>query len=310
MDDTLCQKFDLLRMHLPAKLGGTAIYNIENISNFDNYCPNRNCNTDLEKITIGFLWLLEHCYSMSKNKSHDINSINAFFLHMISWFGYQLNQKLEHSSTHINDFYDKNIKNNHKYSKFTHDAYTIGDLKDFMDKRNDFLNINIEDLSKFYDAFKLLCNIYGNVAKNQTSDILLNNANGFVKAYTELNNKYNSEGAPHSQILSALSIDYNNLKKERDNIPSLPEKKTTQDNVQSSKDNSEQISGQFSGQFSEDTSSSSSIGNKLFTVLSIFGAIAFLLGISYKYSLFGFRKRAQKQHLREKIKNIKKRMNY
>ncbi|SCL86138.1 Plasmodium variant antigen protein Cir/Yir/Bir, putative, partial [Plasmodium berghei] len=128
--------------------------------------------------------------------------------------------------------------------------------------------------------------------------------------YTELNNKYNSEGAPHSQILSALSIDYNNLKKERDNIPSLPEKKTTQDNVQSSKDNSEQISGQFSGQFSEDTSSSSSIGNKLFTVLSIFGAIAFLLGISYKYSLFGFRKRAQKQHLREKIKNIKKRMNY
>ncbi|SCL83748.1 Plasmodium variant antigen protein Cir/Yir/Bir, putative, partial [Plasmodium berghei] len=56
--------------------------------------------------------------------------------------------------------------------------------------------------------------------------------------------------------------------------------------------------------------SNSSIGNKLLTVLSIFGVTTFFLGISYKYLLFGRRKRAQKQYLREKIKNIKKRMNH
>ncbi|ETB58015.1 hypothetical protein YYC_04277, partial [Plasmodium yoelii 17X] len=44
------------------------------------------------------------------------------------------------------------------------------------------------------------------------------------------------------------------------------------------------------------------IANKLIIVLSTLFVIAFFLGISYKYSLFGFRKKSQKQHLREKLK--------
>ncbi|CXH19895.1 Plasmodium variant antigen protein Cir/Yir/Bir, putative [Plasmodium berghei] len=63
---------------------------------------------------------------------------------------------------------------------------------------------------------------------------------------------------------------------------------------------------QASAQASEVTLSSSSIGNKLIPVLSIFGAIAFFLGIGYKYSLFKSRKRSRKQHLREKVKNKEK----
>ncbi|SCL81644.1 Plasmodium variant antigen protein Cir/Yir/Bir, putative, partial [Plasmodium berghei] len=116
-----------------------------------------------------------------------------------------------------------------------------------------------------------------------------------------------------------LSTDYDNIKNEcKDaqcsNFPILPAIKTTQNATNGPKQASETISItnsiKTSSQTSEVTSSSSSIGNKLFTVLSIFGAIAFFLGISYKYSLFGRRKRAQKQYLREKIKNIKKRMNH
>ncbi|SBW38313.1 BIR protein [Plasmodium berghei] len=306
MDDTLCSNFDVLRMHLPAELGGTSNFEFKKITNFDNYCPSENCNTDLEKITIGFLWLLEQYFTKYPNKGHNVNDIKPFFLYIILWLSHKLNKITDQNFTKINDFYTKHVKNSGKYSNFISDSGRYTNFNEFIEKQKDLLNINIEDLSKFYDASKLICSMYGNVAQNQTDDKLSNNATSFVNKYTELNNIYNNEGAPHSQILSALSTDYNNLKKERDNIPSLPEKKTTQDHVQSSKDNSEQISGQFS----EDTSSSSSIGNKLFTVLSIFGAIAFLLGISYKYSLFGLRKRAQKQHLREKIKNTKKRMNH
>ncbi|CDS44973.1 PIR protein [Plasmodium yoelii] len=291
MDDSLCGKFDYLRKHLPDELNKEAELGLEKISNFDKYCPGKNCNSKLEKITIGFLWLLGQYFTISQNRSCDQNNTNAFFLYMISWFSYKLKQSSENKCTKIYDFYIKHVNDNDKYKKFRDDSSKFTNLKEFIDEKKNLLNINIEDLYKFYDAFKSLCIIYSNDAKSQKSDILSNNANDFVKKYTELNNKYNNEGTPHSQILSALSTDYNKLKSKYNDFPSIPE----------TSPNSFALT-------SEDTSSSS-IGNRLFTVLSIFGAIAFFLGISYKYSLFGFRKRFQKQKLREKLKNVKKKMN-
>ncbi|ETB59030.1 hypothetical protein YYC_03322 [Plasmodium yoelii 17X] len=296
MDDTLCGKIDFLRKHLPDDLKKTTSIDIDDNSNFVKYCPENVsgyniCNTDLDKITAGFLWLLGECYSTLTNRNYNQNNTNAFFLYIISWLSYKLNQNKGEKFITISEFFTKNVKNSDKYKQFISDAYTIADLKKFMDERNDLLDINIEDLSKFYDTSKLLCNMYGDIEKNK-HDKLPENANDFVNKYADLNNKYNNKGDPHRQILSALSTDYNNLNKKYNGVQPLPE-----------------ITANISALTSEDTSNSS-IGNKLFTVLSIFGAIAFFLGISYKYSLFGFRKRAQKQYLREKIKKIKKKMNH
>ncbi|CXI28619.1 BIR protein [Plasmodium berghei] len=308
MNDDLCQKFDLLRMHLPDELTENAKLNFNDDLDFKKYCPENSsgkneCNNNFDKIKAGFLWLLGICYSTLKNKNYKENNTNAFFLHMISWFSYKLNQITGHDSTTINDFYTKHVINSGKYKKFISDSSKFTELKEFIDKRNDFMNINIEYMSKFYDAFKLLCNMYGNVATNTNGATLSNNATNFVNTYTELNN-YNGEGTAYRQILSSLSTDYDNIKKKCSNIPSLPDIKTTQNATKSPEKVSATISVTNSVQTSSQTSrvtSSSPIGNKLFTILSVFGAIAFLLGISYKYSLFGFRKRSQKQYLREKI---------
>ncbi|SBW38287.1 BIR protein [Plasmodium berghei] len=319
MDDTLCQNFDVLRYYLTDELGGTTRYEFNQITNFNKYCPSGNCNNDLEKITIGFLWLLEQCFSTSVSKKHNENNTNAYFIYIILWLSHKLNQITGHNSTTINDFYNEHVKNSGKYSNFISDSSRYTDLKEFIDERKDLLNINIEDLSKFYDVSKLICSMYGNVAKNEKGATLSNNANNFVNKYTTLNNDCNIKGTVRSKIFSTLSTDYDNIKNEcKDaqcsNFPILPAIKTTQNATNGPKQASETISItnsiKTSSQTSEVTSSSSSIGNKLFTVLSIFGAIAFFLGISYKYSLFGRRKRAQKQYLREKIKNIKKRMNH
>ncbi|CDU17372.1 PIR protein [Plasmodium yoelii] len=303
MNDDLCGKFGVLRMYLPDELGKTGTLSFDENNNFIQYCPEngsgRNeCKNNLDNITAGFLWLLEQCYSAIVSKTYNEDNSNAFFLHMLSWFSYKLNQNSEPKSTKIYDFYTKNVINSNKYNRFKKDAYTISGLEEFINKKKDLLDISIEDMSKFYDVFKLLCNIHGSVAKNNYDSTLSNNANDFVKKYNYLNNNYNIEGTIDSKILSALSTDYNNIKNKCDNakpinFSSLPE-----------------ITTDISALASIGISSSSSIGNKLFTVLSIFGAIAFFLGISYKYSLFGFRKRAQKQHLREKIKKIKKKMNH
>ncbi|EAA22748.1 PIR protein [Plasmodium yoelii] len=297
MDDTLCGQFDFVRKYLPDELSKEAEFELNDNESFKKYCPitdsgKNECNNDLDNFTAGFLWLLGECYSESTKKIYNENTINAFFLYMISWFSNKLKQKSIYNTTSLNDFYDTHVKNNDKYNSFTDPAYKISELKKFMDDRNDFLNINIEDLSKFYDVFNLLCKMHGNVTQNQKDDTLSNNAIDFVKKYQELNKVYGIIGEkPYNKIFSTLSTDYNNLKDKCTNCSSLPE-----------------ITAKISALRSGYTSSSS-IGNRLFTVLSIFGAIAFFLGISYKYSLFGFRKRFQKQKLREKIKNIKKKMN-
>ncbi|VTZ74568.1 PIR protein [Plasmodium yoelii] len=293
MNDTLCSNLDFLRKCLPDEIGTPATDKLTTIKNYKNYCPSGDCNTELDQITIGFLWLLEKYFTEYSNKGKIEKDTKPFFLYIISWLSYKLNQNTEEKFTTINDFYTKHVNDSNKYNKFKEDSNKFTGFNEFINGQKDLFNINIEDLSKFYDASKLICSMYGNVAQNQTDNILSNNVNDFANQYTELNNKYNDEGSPHSKILSALTTDYNNIKEKRKDYQTLPE--ITEFSALASK--------------SGVTSSSSSIGNKLFTVLSIFGAIAFFLGISYKYSLFGFRKRAQKQYLREKIKNIKKRMN-
>ncbi|CDU20328.1 uncharacterized protein PY17X_1371900 [Plasmodium yoelii] len=297
MDDFLCRKFALLRTYLPDELNTNVTSDFEENPNFKKYCYNQGsgvneCNTDLDKITVGFLWLLEQYFTISKDISYNENNTNAFFLYVISWFSYKLKQNSEHNTTKINDFYTEYVNNSNKYGSFKSHAYRYTDLKEFIAEQKDLLNINIEDLSKFYDAFKLICSMYGNFETNKHEQ-LPDNATSFVNKYTELKDDSNIKGTLHSQLLSALLTDYNNLKEKCKDIQPLPE-----------------ITSNIYALSSGYTSSSSSIGKKLFTVLSIFGAIAFLLGISYKYSLFGFRKRAQKQYLREKIKKIKKRMNH
>ncbi|ETB63192.1 hypothetical protein YYC_00265 [Plasmodium yoelii 17X] len=297
MDDDLCSSFFILRNHFPDDLGKTPTLDFDKNTNFMKYCSNKDsgenkCNTDLDKITVGFLWLLEKYYSMSQNKDYNENITNTFFLYMISWFSYKLKENSKHNFTKINDLYNEHVNGSNIYSSFINDANRFTNLKDVLNKKSDFLNINIEDMSNFYDAFKLICSMHDNF-KTRKYDTLSNNAISFVNKYAELKDGSNIEGTLHNQILSALSTNYDNLKKKCKNVQPLPE-----------------ITASISAQTSRITSSSSSIGNKLFTVLSIFGVIAFFLGISYKYSLFGFRKRAQKQKLREKIKNIKKRINH
>ncbi|ETB56451.1 hypothetical protein YYC_05596 [Plasmodium yoelii 17X] len=312
MNDDLCGKIGFLREYLPDDLDKNTSLDFYGHKNFQKYCPRKNCHNDLEKITIGFLWLLEQYFTEYPNKGDVINDTKPFFIYIILWLSYKLNKNTEHKTDQINDFYTENVIGNNKYSTFIEDSNRFTNIKGFINKQKDLLNVDIKDLSKFYDASKLICSMYGNVAQGQTGDILSNNVKEFVKKYTELNNKYSNEDTELSKILSALSTDYNNLKNRCKHIQSLPE------------------ITEFSALAStyEVISSSSSTGNKLFTVLSIFGAIAFFLGISYKvnnkelkkkyyiyaninkenYSLFGFRKRFKKQQIREKIKNIKKKM--
>ncbi|EAA15712.1 putative yir1 protein, partial [Plasmodium yoelii yoelii] len=301
-------RFNNLRTYLPDDLSKHPTSDINNLGNIKNYCSNgesdgTGCKTDLDKINGACLWLFEQLFVRNKK---NINMAE----YIIIWLSYMLNLKKESEITKLNDFYSKYIENNTHYTNCDNDVKDCSDTlkkitgytnyKEIIDNKINVITIDINDMSKFYDAFKSLCNMYTElVAGELKCEKCLENAKEFVKTYDELNKNSNiTKDSPYYQVLSTLSNDYHNFKNYLGNMPHLSPINIKENGVQNSGKIFEQ-SGQGFEQISEVPSSSSSITSKLIPVLSIIGVIGFLLGISYKYSLFGFRKRTQKQHLRE-----------
>ncbi|ETB60004.1 hypothetical protein YYC_02397 [Plasmodium yoelii 17X] len=318
MDYKMCGRFRHLRLFYPDESGKSSYSDFHNNGNIKNYCPSQNCNTDLDKINAACLWLIEQTIV---NRINDLNSekYKVFVIYIMIWLSHMLKLKKFNNINYLKDFYTNNIENNAHYTsckKNDNDCSNslknktgYNNFKEFIEENECFMSINIEEMSKFYDAFKLLCEMYDKANINESNcRENLENGKNFVEKYKELNEDSSiTKNSSCNQILTTLSTDYNNFKTQCNKVgyndfPSLQEKTTTQYSVEISEGNPVKKSEDHSGQNSEATSSSLPIANKLIPILSIFAAIPIFLGISYKYSLFGFRKRSQKQQLREKLK--------
>ncbi|VTZ78716.1 PIR protein [Plasmodium yoelii] len=305
MDYDLCKQFSELRKYYPDELGTSSEHDFHKNGNIKEYCPNgvtgNKCETEPDKIKAGSLWLFEQLF-VENNKN--INTVQ----YIIIWLSYKLNQKTYNEIKDLNDFYTKCIENNTHYtnckqggqdcSKKLNGNIGYKNYKEIINRRKNLLNINIENMSKFYDAFKPLCNMYTELNENNTiSDKSIENANKFVEKYNELNVSDIDKDSPYHQVLSTLLSDYNNLKDYCDSnsidcssISFLTQTKTEGNGMQ------------ISEEICYVTLSSLSIVKKLILALLIFSAISIFLGIFFKCSLFVLRKRAQKQYLREKLK--------
>ncbi|CDS44521.1 YIR protein, partial [Plasmodium yoelii] len=289
MNKQVSEKFENLWEFFPDELTSDKKYQFKKGNFLDGYCGSNSCDNDSEKISAGFFYLLNGFFGDSNSFNFDEKSKNDIFYYTIIWLSYMLNLKDQvGTKTNLQYFYDIDISNQNRYTNPIAGFTEYTSYKDLLDKKK-IVNMDIKAISKLYVPFKSLCNMYyGFKEGDQKCNNYLNDDNEFFKKYKELKDDSSiTNDSSCSQILSALSTDYNKLKEKckndkSGNIPS-PSEITTDISTQSSL--------------------SSSIGNKLFIVLSIFGAIGFFLGISYKYSLFGFRKRFQKQKLREKLKN-------
>ncbi|ETB56698.1 hypothetical protein YYC_05361 [Plasmodium yoelii 17X] len=313
---TLPRIFQSVWDDFPDKLTNSNKYHEFSDSSFLNsYCFKDKCGRGqpLDKINAGCLFLFNKFFGSSDVfKDNAKNYINAVE-YIIIWLSHMLNLKDKEGNI-LKNFYDIYIKNQEKYKNTIDGIDGCKNYNDLIYTKNELMNITNEKLSKLYGPFKSLCNMYNEFNETKPNcDKYLENAKEFVKKYNELNEGLNNiDNISYRQVLCTLSNDYDNFKKKYSDVKcsnlSFPAIAKPKNCVENFKQNPEQTV-QILEQISQDASSSSSITNKLFTVLSIFGAIAFFLGISYKYSLFGFRKRFQKQKLREKLKNIKKRMN-
>ncbi|ETB56127.1 hypothetical protein YYC_05839 [Plasmodium yoelii 17X] len=288
MDKEVCKRFKNVWDNFPDILNNED-YQIKDDKNFKTYCTD-NCGTYIDKINAGCLFLLNAFFGSSDSFNSVAKSNIDIVEYIIIWLSYMLNLKgnADNNISNLNHFYTAYINGSEKYKNFITGVEGYSSYKDLLNQKTYFLNMNNSIISNFYKAFKLLCEMYTEFDENN-QDCAKNSekAEEFVKKYEELNgNSGITNNSSFNQLLSTLLNDYDNLKNKCKGSSFLPAIKSTQ------------------------ITSNPSIVSKLIPVLLIFGAIAFLGGIAYKYSLFGFRKRFKKQQIREKIKNIKKRMNH
>ncbi|VTZ81095.1 PIR protein [Plasmodium yoelii] len=304
MDKNVCSNFIYVTTNLEYD-SNNKDYKFKEDEHLKNYCIS-GCDNNLEKINAGCLYLLYTFFGSSDLFQSVAKSNTNIVDYIIIWLSYMLSLMDNELKESLGFFYKTYIIGGDKYKNTIADISEYNSYMELITKNHDLTNVNMNKniISELYDAFKLLCEMYTEFNENTSNCTKCSGkADQFVKKYEKLKNDSSiAKNSSYSKVLCTLSTDYDNLKNKCKNFPLFPEINTTQNSVKCSENILKQIS--------EDASSSSSITNKLLLVLSIFGAIGIFLGISYKYSLFGFRKRAQKQHLREKLKNIKKKMNY
>ncbi|ETB58553.1 hypothetical protein YYC_03855, partial [Plasmodium yoelii 17X] len=112
------------------------------------YCHDNTCSSDEEKITSGFIMLLNKLDEdgLESDKIGEYASL---------WLSYKLNQKKENGITKLNDFYTNRIGTNNFYKGKISNNINM----DVIEEKIRSIDIDIKDISNFYDAFKSLCNI-------------------------------------------------------------------------------------------------------------------------------------------------------
>ncbi|CDS45026.1 PIR protein [Plasmodium yoelii] len=251
-------------------------YNSRNFLN--TFFPGSKCSSDEENIISGFILLIS-MFNDIKDENIDSGKLIEY---AILWLSYKLNKKKENGITTLNDFYTKHMENNSCYKENIDNTTDSNSKikKDVIEKKIKSMNIDIKDISNYYDPFKSLCNVYSELDPEKTqSKTCLENAREFFEKYEKHINALDiTKGDSYSQLWFSLLKDYKNFENNYNSLLCT------------------------NGPPFVACPRSSITKNILITIAIIFVAASILLGVSYKYSLFGFRKRAQKQHLREKLK--------
>ncbi|ETB57310.1 hypothetical protein YYC_04818 [Plasmodium yoelii 17X] len=321
----ICDTFDNLRTFFPDELNNSGDYIIKGRQYKTHFCKSN--YTDVDKINGYILWLFNSILNGIYNCESKESCVTVGVVYILGWLSYKLDQKTENKVIKLNDFYTMYIENGKEYKQSIENYMEYKTYKEIIDKNKKLMDVDIKVISKFYDLFNNLCKMYNELSKVRSkSEEYLKYVNNFADNYNILFNDANSN--LFKQVLSAASYDYNYIKNTSNvesiikQFPELITEKKTQ--ITLSSDEAKTVSSNGMPSPSSDTKVSDSetevlhsenelsnsetaqsiplVINKLIPIPFIFVVTLILLGIVYKYSLFGFRKRSQKQYLIKKLK--------
>ncbi|SCL86159.1 Plasmodium variant antigen protein Cir/Yir/Bir, putative, partial [Plasmodium chabaudi chabaudi] len=204
---------------------------IDQVSALKRFCPNDingekrqndedgHCANYVEFLSSAVLLLLKYFKVVD-----DLNN-DKLAEYTILWLGYKLNQYPHENITTLNDFYTKHIKTNTYYNEKITNASDSNTYMGIIDKKQYLMNVDVNTISNFYEAFGILCKIYYELGDEGTKcEKCYKHAEDFVKKFEILNDdSNNTDGSPYRQILSTLSTDYNNLKNICSVFQSIPD---------------------------------------------------------------------------------------
>ncbi|VTZ66923.1 CIR protein [Plasmodium chabaudi chabaudi] len=279
--DNLCKVINRLDRKITVKVDNLiAMIEFDKIQS--KYCTAKDeegtCYSYEAIISSYFITLLNHFKSCNDNNLEN----DKLAQYAVLWLCHKLNKNSQNGVSNLKDIYDVYIKDNKKdIEKMSGEAYNS--CKDIINKKIYSMPIDIKEMSRLYEALKALCKLYTECdEKKEKYTSCSRDAQDFANEFNKLNDDNRiTENNLYSQILYALFNDYNSFKNgcakncsSCNDVPTLSEIKAPP---------------------------SSSIPRKLIPVLLTF-SIPFFLGIAYKNSLFGFHKRVQRKHLRERLK--------
>ncbi|VTZ81110.1 PIR protein [Plasmodium yoelii] len=282
-------------------------------SHTEMHCPDNKCDDDNKKLSSAFIAFIAFFNGAGIDENLDSDKIAEY---AILWLGHKLNQKKENETTTLNDFYTKHVKTNSHYNQKINTNSSNKIKKNDIENKINSMNIGIKDMSNFYEVFKLLCKMDGELdpKKKPQCNKCLESAREFFEKCEKVKNAFDiNKGSSYLQLLSILSNDYKQFKEKYKKVvcsnvefletcsrSSVTESPVTKCQVTECPVTKCQVTEcpVTKCQVTE----SPVTKNTLIIIAIIFVAASILLGVSYKYSLFGFRKRSQKQHLREKLK--------
>ncbi|CDU16866.1 YIR protein [Plasmodium yoelii] len=339
MNSKVCESINTIDKYFDDDSKNPGEYNFMELLN--SFLSDCNCSSDEEKIISGFIMLLNTLEDLESDKIVECASL---------WLSYKLNQKTQNGTTKLYDFYNENIITNSCYKGNISTASGQDINTDVIENKIKSMNMDIKDISNFYDAFKSLCNMYSEIGEktNTKCNKCLENAGEFFEKCEKVKNVFDiTKGSSYLQLWLSLSKDYKDFENnynsfafkslcnmysevDIDNyqcktcLESAGELFEKYEKLKNALDINKgssyyKLLSSLSKDYKEFESNyktfrcgnslplvacprSSVTKNILITIGIIFVAASILLGVSYKYSLFGFRKRSQKQHLREKLK--------
>ncbi|ETB56685.1 hypothetical protein YYC_05504 [Plasmodium yoelii 17X] len=226
---------------------------------FKSNCHNQNPDSNEQILSCAFITLLDLFKGIVDKEKLESDKLAEY---AILWLSHKLNQKSHHNINikDLDEFFGKYINNNDKYSEEITDDSDYKSYKELINKKNDFMKMEINIISSFYDDFKSLCNMYSELdVNNNQCKKCFENAGEFFEKYEKFNNVSGiADRSPYFQLFSSLLDDYENFEKKYKSLECsniLPLVACPQSSVTK---------------------------NTLITITIIFVAASILLGVSYK----------------------------
>ncbi|SCL87450.1 Plasmodium variant antigen protein Cir/Yir/Bir, putative, partial [Plasmodium chabaudi chabaudi] len=211
MADFMCRSFYNVWNDFPDRLDN-GNYTFKDDGYSENLFTNKKCDNDIDKVDAVSFWLFKQNLWDSSLSSINAKSNIDIVHYIVIWLIYMLRLKNNDQIDNVMKFYNHFINPDQSYISAIEDTNAYNIYKKLIDNKLYLMIGGINDISKFYDAFKSLCNMY-NGFDDDDSDCTqcLDDAKKFAKKYETLFNDTDTEGSLYSQILSILSTDYYNF---------------------------------------------------------------------------------------------------